>query len=137
MGEPSKRLNRGLLVTLMVDSQQGEALQLAMEHGVISLALRNPKDTGLVDRDATLLSGGRLAQLAEMLAPTIFSADAQNPSKPDTATEVEQPSVEVVAETPQDIRPERTSAATRQFEVAIIRGVSYEIRSFTLPTTER
>lgn len=137
LGEPSKRLNRGLLVTLMVDTQQGEALQLAMEHGVISLALRNPKDTGLVNRDATLLSGGRLAQLAELLGPTIFSADAQNPSEPDTATEVEQPSVEVVAQTPQDTHPKRVPAAIRQFEVVIIRGVSYETRSFPLPTTER
>jgi pilus assembly protein CpaB len=33
-------------VTLMVSPAQAEELQLAMEHGVISLALRNPQDAG-------------------------------------------------------------------------------------------
>ncbi len=41
---PSSRSRNRSLVTLLVDSQQAEALQLAMDQGSISLALRNPTD---------------------------------------------------------------------------------------------
>lgn len=57
-------------VTVMVDSRQAKALQLAMEHGKVSLALRNPFDMDPVEVDATLLNEGRLARLAEFLKPT-------------------------------------------------------------------
>ena len=43
-------------VTLMVNSKQAEALQVAMENGEISLALRNPRDTTPVDDKVTRLS---------------------------------------------------------------------------------
>ncbi|MEK7326959.1 MAG: hypothetical protein AAB217_17080, partial [Chloroflexota bacterium] len=44
------------LVTLMVNSNQAKALQLAAQYGVVSLALRNPLDTALVETDSTMLS---------------------------------------------------------------------------------
>lgn len=67
----SRNMNKSLLVTLMVDSRQAEALTLAMEHGTISLALRNPGDEAIATSEATLLAEGKLAQLAEMLAPKV------------------------------------------------------------------
>ena len=59
--------SRKASVTLRVNSAQAKVLQLAMQHGIISLALRNPSDQAISPEDATLLKGGRLAQLAEAL----------------------------------------------------------------------
>jgi pilus assembly protein CpaB len=44
------------LVTLMVNSNQAKALQLAAQYGAVSLALRNPLDTAPVKTDSTMLS---------------------------------------------------------------------------------
>ncbi len=65
---------RNLTVTLMVDSRQAEALQLALRHGSVSLALRNPLDRYPVDLDATILSEGRLAKLGTTLTPAVLAA---------------------------------------------------------------
>jgi len=71
----SSRASLGrLTVTLMVDSRQAEALQLATEQGKISLALRNPLDKKPVDTEATLLSQGRLAQLGSAMSAAILTA---------------------------------------------------------------
>src|SRR6185503_8819315 len=49
------RANRTRRVTLLVDTKQAKALQLGMEQGTLSLALRNPLDTGSADRDQVSL----------------------------------------------------------------------------------
>ena len=52
-------------VTLLVDSKQAKALQLAMEQGTLSLALRNPLDVADADREAfwaQSLSGAQRVQ---------------------------------------------------------------------------
>jgi Flp pilus assembly protein CpaB len=67
--------SRNISVTLMVDPRQAEALQLAMKHGNISLALRNPLDKYPVDFDATVLSEGRLAKLGSLLGSTVVGSD--------------------------------------------------------------
>jgi len=64
-----------LTVTLMVDTKQAEALQLAMENGHISLAMRNPLDKRPVDIDATVLSQGRLAKLGSLLTPSVAAQE--------------------------------------------------------------
>jgi len=63
-----------LSVTLMVDPRQAEALQLAMGHGSISLAMRNPLDRYPVNVDATVLSEGRLAKLGSAPTPSVFAS---------------------------------------------------------------
>ena len=130
----SQHVSKGLLVALMVDSKQAEALQLAMEHGTISLAMRNPKDAHLVDRDATLLSEGRLAQLAEILAPTVSTNEVQNSPEPGTRNEDQSLSGEIVAQVLQDDPREPTPAPVALLRVEIIRGLSSETRSFPPPT---
>ena len=60
-------------VTLMVDPKQAEALQLATENGMISLALRNPLDKSPVDTEATVLSQGRLAQLGSAMTTAVMA----------------------------------------------------------------
>ena len=51
-----RRGRRDRLVTLMVNSNQAKALQLASQYGAVSLALRNPLDVGPVETDSTMLS---------------------------------------------------------------------------------
>jgi pilus assembly protein CpaB len=60
-----------LTVTLLVDTKQAEALQLAMENGRISLAMRNPTDKMPVEIDATVLSQGRLARGASQMESSV------------------------------------------------------------------
>jgi pilus assembly protein CpaB len=57
-GQSQSRTKR-LLVTLMVDLEQAAALQLAMQHGNVSLALRNP-----LDKAPASSEGVRLSQVA-------------------------------------------------------------------------
>jgi pilus assembly protein CpaB len=55
-------------VTLLVDSRQAEALQLASVHGRVSLAMRNPLDTTESSSDPTLLSGGQMGSLDKFMS---------------------------------------------------------------------
>lgn len=58
------------MVTLMVDAAQAEALQLGVERGSLSLALRNPVDDraeGQREPDAMVLSEGRIERMTEMM----------------------------------------------------------------------
>jgi pilus assembly protein CpaB len=49
--ETTMRPQRTRRIALLVDTMQAKKLQLAMEQGTLSLALRNPLDTGDADRD--------------------------------------------------------------------------------------
>lgn len=69
------RAGSRLTVTLMVDTKQAEALQLAMENGQVSLAMRNPLDKRPVNIDATVLSQGRLAKLGSLLTPSVAAQE--------------------------------------------------------------
>ena len=62
-------------VTLMVDTRQAEALQLAMDSGKISLSMRNPLDQKTVDTEGMVLSQGRLASVTD---PDAKSAEQPN-----------------------------------------------------------
>lgn len=120
MAEASAQTSSGmsskLLVTLMVDARQAEALQLAMEHGAIALAMRNPSDTEVYHTDATLLSDGMLAQLAEIMDSSVL-ADEQLDS-----ADVELAAIEPVTD-------DRSSSddilvATAQFRESVSSGLS-------------
>lgn len=76
----SSRMSPRRRVTLMVSPEQAEELQLAMEHGVISLALRNPQD-------AAAGPGGHMTSLSDMgpgraTPPGFPPAGAQAPLPP-------------------------------------------------------
>jgi pilus assembly protein CpaB len=53
--ESITRAGRSRRVTLLVDTKQAKALQLGMEQGTLSLALRNPLDTGSADHEQVSL----------------------------------------------------------------------------------
>ena len=89
-GAPRAARDR-LMVTLMVDSTQAKALQLAVKYGTISLALRNPLDAHTVEIDTTLLSelSDEYSRLLAALAPSRLAeaqiADSTAPSSPGSA----------------------------------------------------
>lgn len=139
------RFRKQLKVTLMVDSRQAEALQLAVEHGQISLALRNPTDTHHVDKDATLLSEGRLAKLAAFLSPTVPANDEEEPDNilrralaPDSPSpaEVRLPKEQPVPEkkAAADEAPPKVAAPKPkpEWKVTIFKGTEEEVRTFPL-----
>jgi pilus assembly protein CpaB len=64
---------RERLVTLLVNPEQAEALQLATEHGEISLALRNP-----LDEEVTPSHGVMLTDLSEEIAKRLAGLAASN-----------------------------------------------------------
>jgi len=66
--------NRKIMVTLMVNPRQAEALQLAQEYGKISVAMRNPLDRNPVDGDTTVLSEGQLAKYGSMMTPAVLTS---------------------------------------------------------------
>jgi hypothetical protein len=96
-----------------VDSRQAEALQLATVHGTVSLAMRNPNDKIDADRDATLLSGGQLASLAEYLGAWV-GTDTPEGTQAAPAAQA-QPS---------------HKTRLREWDVTIMRGDSVEVQSF-------
>jgi len=73
--KPKQKTSSGdVLLTLMVDPKQSEALQLAVEYGVVSVTMRNPLDKRPVGMDPTLLSQGQLATLGSAMDPTALLA---------------------------------------------------------------
>ena len=63
------------MVTLMVNSKQAEALQLAREYGSVSVAMRNPLDKRPVNNNATVLSEGQLAKSGSLMTPAVLSSE--------------------------------------------------------------
>ncbi|MGB2997929.1 MAG: Flp pilus assembly protein CpaB [Phycisphaerae bacterium] len=120
-GEKSQlRRNERRLVTLMVDTRQAEALQLASTHGSISLAMRNP-----LDREP---SGDRvlLSQLATEPLGT-------RPPKPSGVPEARPPTTEAVVPRARLTTTEAVVPGAT-WDVVIIRGAASEMRSFPLET---
>ena len=58
-------------MTLLVDTKQAEALQIAIENGNISLSIRNPLDKEIFEFEGTVLSQDRLFDLGSALTPTV------------------------------------------------------------------
>jgi len=100
------------MITLLVDPKQAEILQLAMQNGSISLAMRNPRDTA---RDAR-----RLTRAREIV--------------PNRGGGVDSGSTDIFAPKPVDEEPTDQSASpSDRWETVIIRGNVPEKRSFDLP----
>jgi pilus assembly protein CpaB len=120
-----------LLVTIMVTLQQANALQLAMQHGTVSLALRNPLDRGRVTKNPALLSqlvGYPISTLppqldrAEIASPAAASEKEKAPAEIEVS---EKEKVEEPATPPQPPEP-------RFWKVTVIRGGVVSTQSFSL-----
>ncbi len=112
-------------VTLLVDSRQAEALQLASVHGTVSLAMRNPLDTTESDRDATLLSGGQMASLAEYLGAWVGDE-----TQPTDTGDTQQPNRHspIMQKHPDN---------SHLWSVTVMRGDQIEVQSFELNIDEK
>ena len=131
----SSTTRRSNLVTLMVNSRQAEALQLASHYGEVSLALRNPRDLIAVRDEATLLAGGQLAKLADVMASSVPSeeigsdyliASRQHREAQFAADATTSP-------LPQPVDPGPRITARPVWETVVIRGGKYERLTFDMP----
>ena len=106
------------MVTLLVDPKQAEILQLAMQAGAISLAMRNPLDAEQETR--------RLTRARE-ISPNASSSSVLTASDPDPFGDA--PTTQVAATPPAPAAP-----PANEWETTIIRGKESSTRTFTLPS---
>jgi len=71
-GTSRRNSGRGALVTLLVDTKQAEALQLAIENGNITLSIRNPLDKVEFDEDPSILNRSKLTPRGADLPPAVL-----------------------------------------------------------------
>jgi pilus assembly protein CpaB len=121
------RANRSRRVTLLVDTKQAKALQLGMEQGTLSLALRNPLDTGNADREQVSLrsilglkdepvdAGPSAWERMLAMAVNASSQMAKNASKPKTVGD-----------------PFAAPAGPKKWETTVIRGDKSQTYSFPM-----
>jgi pilus assembly protein CpaB len=119
-------------VTLLVDTKQAKVLQLAMEHGTLSLAMRNPMDDSNANRDA--VSVGKL--LGGNPPPPITD---NKPEKTEDfwdkfAKAAAEAQKRQAAQHPATTQP--TAPPAPQWEVVVIRGESTSKQEFPMPTTQ-
>ena len=130
---PSSRMNARPLITLLVDSRQAEALQLAVKYGAISLAMRNPTDNQEIDTDATLLSEGRLARLAEFMGPSVLSDQRKIHYVGEYDSVRERGAADVEAPRAPAIVERVVHQSSPLLRIDVIRGVTFNTRSFSIP----
>ncbi len=139
---------RRYVVTLLVDPAQAESLQLALGHGQVSLALRNPldnlttMDTGVFLSEVSEKLSNRLAKLDESNVPkTGFAAlvteliDSDGNEANDSAASDENQSSETGDDGEPVAAPEGIKAKPT-WDVVIIRGSNVETKSFPINPPE-
>lgn len=110
-------------VTLMVDSKQAMALQLAVSYGKISLAMRNPLDKSPVDTEATVLSEGRLAKLGSALNPSDLAAKDETIQPTDKQLETNESTKQT-----KEVLP-----AKKPWSMTVIRGQEIKEQDLDIP----
>ncbi len=118
-GKKSVQSGDRMTVTLMVDTKQAEALQLAMDNGKISLAMRNPLDKMAIDSDATVLSQGRLAKLGDFMTPSV-AAGSRGAGKDPNSMNLQSKNIENLKRVFSDTGDE--GGTSPQWPVTVIRG---------------
>lgn len=106
---------RKQIVTLMVTPKQAELLQLAQEHGAISLAMRNPLEPLCAVNEEEVRS-----QLSEF-----FRRHSSEPAPPPAVAEA--PASMPAAE------PKASATPAPKWNVTFIRGGASETQSFPMP----
>ena len=115
-----RRSSKQSIVTLMVKAKQAEILQLAIENGTISLAMRNP-------RDGKNSGAGKLTRLDDVVgfrSPTKQTSFAEEYSNriPDSTNE---------------LIDQMGLSSELSWQTIIIRGSDHEVRSLPLQTEDR
>jgi len=127
--EPSRRR----IVTLMVNTEQAKALQLAVNHGTVSIALRNPLDEAAQSPQGTYLSD--LSQeLAETIAALAETGESGGPLAPPRAGTVEAAGDATTPNAPAHGRP-AASADPQYWITTIMHGRLKATESFPMSET--
>jgi pilus assembly protein CpaB len=118
-------------VTLLVDLKQAKSLQLAMEHGTISLVLRNPHDATKAGTEALWTSsivqesGARARDAWAKVVANLAAAAAAHGRSGAVAATTTQPPTSAPAKPATPPPP--------QWQTIIIRGSAVETRQFEMP----
>jgi pilus assembly protein CpaB len=117
-------------VTLLVDPDQAEKLQLAMVHGVISLAMRKPNDKTEASDHITQLSDlGLPPEYFESPKPAPAPAPAEPPKA--EAAKVDPPKADPPKEAAKE--PEPAPPPPRVWTTTVIRGGQASTQTFPMP----
>jgi pilus assembly protein CpaB len=122
------------MVTLLVDPRQAELLQLAMQHGSISLAMRNPLDQEHVAQRITRMTDISGASLAR--PGRIVDADPDVEHDRANAVSAADGGGDIFASGPEagaDENSGEISTPEQMWEMLIIRGSDTETQKFPLP----
>ena len=132
---PGKTMNDGAgvgrntrRVTLLVDTKQAKSLQLAMENGTLSLAMRNPMDVGPTNK--TTVSA------RELMGEPAETPQAAGPSFGDKLIEVLKQAAANKEHAPTTQESSTLFGGENrrpQWEVEVIRGKDVETKSFEVP----
>ena len=116
---------RRSVVTLLVDPEQAEVLQLATMHGTVSLALRNPLDTKHVAVNGLLLSdlSGKISRQLDAISRGRVSAKPMEMPVTSRKSENEETGEAI------DVDPESTSP---RWTMVVLRGRTKETKMFPL-----
>ena len=80
-GGPRRASSGGWTVTLLVDTAQAEALQLATERGTVTLTLRNPLYTDRVNSPGTVLDTSKVGDSSMFFDPPTEKEDEEEKGK--------------------------------------------------------
>jgi len=109
-------------VTLLVNDTQAQSLQLAMDHGVVTLALRNPTDTAEVTEQITKL--------------TDLGIELEDPWEPETGegSAVTAPApVQVVEAAPPAVPAPEAAPKVRMWNTVVLKAGNATTMSFPIP----
>lgn len=70
-GTRAARSTRRTTVTLLLNTKQAEALQVAAANGEISVSMRSPLDELVVDPNPTVLNRGKLTRRGQLIDPIV------------------------------------------------------------------
>jgi len=129
-------------VTLLVDTKQAKALELAMDQGSLSLALRNPLDTSETDKEIVSVHSliGDVPPIALHESPNLglnmnnpFQAvlaalAARDLAMRDPPNNASQQNQQVAAQPAKPAEPK-----TPHWDITVIHGVNSETHSFPVP----
>lgn len=136
--ETKKSSDRKKRVTILVDDKQAQMVQLAMQHGTVSLALRNPTDVASdAEPQVTMLSelgvpglgeedeADAVVVVADAGAPTVAPEPPKTDIKPEPKAVEPPPQPEVVVVAPPPPPPE--------WVVKLIKGGEVLSKAFPVP----
>jgi pilus assembly protein CpaB len=126
--------NKKQMITLMVNSRQAEALQLAREYGSVSVVMRNPLDNYPVDSDSTVLDEGKLAKFGSLLTPTVLTPERKISLLKEISKSTETSGIG--SYDPSAGFGDQSEQPLDQWNVTVIRGKDVQIQKLDNPETE-